>query len=261
MPTSGNNQGSSASDPIDLLSSSAENQTTSYSTPLNPGGNEEVTRRGARVHQLPARYAKRPSESPDDDNDSDVSYRRTRRFRAGGSDRSASSSGQGSTSSAGQVVGTPSNPIVVGEPSSRAALSRQDLEPRPPRSSYYSDNIGVDTSSEARRRHSNYIPGNPAAIHHHQTPARDIPTQRAPPPRSAPTNPRMASLPAVPLPRWQPDAEVTYCPICHTQFSFFIRKHHCRFVFFLAASPSSHHAHTAAGNVDVLSATPAHPTA
>lgn len=32
------------------------------------------------------------------------------------------------------------------------------------------------------------------------------------------------------LPRWQPDAEVTYCPICHTQFSIFVRKHHCRFV-------------------------------
>lgn len=30
------------------------------------------------------------------------------------------------------------------------------------------------------------------------------------------------------LPRWQPDAEVTFCPICRTQFSFFVRKHHCR---------------------------------
>lgn len=30
------------------------------------------------------------------------------------------------------------------------------------------------------------------------------------------------------LPRWQPDAEVTYCPICSTQFSWFNRKHHCR---------------------------------
>ncbi|KAL6924913.1 hypothetical protein FSST1_002187 [Fusarium sambucinum] len=29
-------------------------------------------------------------------------------------------------------------------------------------------------------------------------------------------------------PRWQPDNEVTYCPICHAQFSFFVRKHHCR---------------------------------
>lgn len=32
------------------------------------------------------------------------------------------------------------------------------------------------------------------------------------------------------LPRWQPDAEVTFCPICRTQFSFFVRKHHCRYV-------------------------------
>lgn len=31
------------------------------------------------------------------------------------------------------------------------------------------------------------------------------------------------------LPRWQPDAEVTFCPICRTQFSVFIRKHHCRY--------------------------------
>ncbi|KAI5465857.1 FYVE zinc finger-domain-containing protein [Mariannaea sp. PMI_226] len=30
------------------------------------------------------------------------------------------------------------------------------------------------------------------------------------------------------VPRWQPDVEVTYCPICRTQFSFFVRKHHCR---------------------------------
>lgn len=30
------------------------------------------------------------------------------------------------------------------------------------------------------------------------------------------------------LPRWQRDAEVTYCPICRTQFGIFVRKHHCR---------------------------------
>ncbi|PFH58477.1 hypothetical protein XA68_13619 [Ophiocordyceps unilateralis] len=30
------------------------------------------------------------------------------------------------------------------------------------------------------------------------------------------------------IPRWQPDAEVTYCPICNAQFSIFVRKHHCR---------------------------------
>lgn len=31
------------------------------------------------------------------------------------------------------------------------------------------------------------------------------------------------------LPRWQPDAEATYCFICRTQFSIFVRKHHCRY--------------------------------
>lgn len=35
------------------------------------------------------------------------------------------------------------------------------------------------------------------------------------------------------LPRWQPDAEVTICPICRTQFSFLVRKHHCRHVSIL----------------------------
>ncbi|KAH9221477.1 FYVE zinc finger-domain-containing protein [Leptodontidium sp. 2 PMI_412] len=30
------------------------------------------------------------------------------------------------------------------------------------------------------------------------------------------------------VPKWQPDATVTLCPICRTQFSFFVRKHHCR---------------------------------
>lgn len=30
------------------------------------------------------------------------------------------------------------------------------------------------------------------------------------------------------VPRWQPDSEVTSCPICGTVFSFWYRKHHCR---------------------------------
>ncbi|KAL8798042.1 MAG: hypothetical protein Q9182_007010 [Xanthomendoza sp. 2 TL-2023] len=30
------------------------------------------------------------------------------------------------------------------------------------------------------------------------------------------------------LPRWQPDSEVTRCPICSTNFGFWYRKHHCR---------------------------------
>ncbi|KAJ8070447.1 hypothetical protein OCU04_000821 [Sclerotinia nivalis] len=30
------------------------------------------------------------------------------------------------------------------------------------------------------------------------------------------------------VPRWQPDSEVTQCPICHTSFGWLNRKHHCR---------------------------------
>ncbi|KAJ5180900.1 hypothetical protein N7492_004110 [Penicillium capsulatum] len=30
------------------------------------------------------------------------------------------------------------------------------------------------------------------------------------------------------MPRWQPDSEVTSCPICGKMFSFWYRKHHCR---------------------------------
>ncbi|KAM5443562.1 hypothetical protein MferCBS31731_001335 [Microsporum ferrugineum] len=30
------------------------------------------------------------------------------------------------------------------------------------------------------------------------------------------------------LPRWQPDSEVTECPICGVTFTFWFRKHHCR---------------------------------
>lgn len=56
------------------------------------------------------------------------------------------------------------------------------------------------------------------------------------------------------LPRWQPDVEITYCPICHTQFSFFVRKHHCR----CASSDDREFASRIdkiIGNVEELSAT------
>ncbi len=30
------------------------------------------------------------------------------------------------------------------------------------------------------------------------------------------------------LPKWQPDSEISECPICSRQFTFWFRKHHCR---------------------------------
>lgn len=30
------------------------------------------------------------------------------------------------------------------------------------------------------------------------------------------------------LPPWQPDSDVTHCPVCNRQFTFLFRKHHCR---------------------------------
>lgn len=30
------------------------------------------------------------------------------------------------------------------------------------------------------------------------------------------------------LPKWQPDHEATHCPVCHTEFGMFYRRHHCR---------------------------------
>ncbi|KAF2469116.1 FYVE-domain-containing protein [Lindgomyces ingoldianus] len=32
----------------------------------------------------------------------------------------------------------------------------------------------------------------------------------------------------VALPPWQPDSDVTHCPVCGSQFTLFYRKHHCR---------------------------------
>ncbi len=31
------------------------------------------------------------------------------------------------------------------------------------------------------------------------------------------------------IPPWQPDTEATHCSVCGTQFTFFFRRHHCRY--------------------------------
>ncbi|KAF2707990.1 FYVE-domain-containing protein [Pleomassaria siparia CBS 279.74] len=39
---------------------------------------------------------------------------------------------------------------------------------------------------------------------------------------------RRESESSIVLPQWQPDADVSHCPVCGSQFTFFYRKHHCR---------------------------------
>lgn len=62
------------------------------------------------------------------------------------------------------------------------------------------------------------------------------------------------------LPRWQPDGEVTYCPICRTQFSIFVRKHHCRLAIISMHPFAISDTNPMAENVAGWSVTPAHLT-
>ncbi|KAL1837533.1 hypothetical protein VTJ49DRAFT_3678 [Mycothermus thermophilus] len=55
-----------------------------------------------------------------------------------------------------------------------------------------------------------------------------VPGPSAPEATILPSQTQPAAPSPIVLPRWQPDSEVTYCPICGTQFSIFVRKHHCR---------------------------------
>ncbi|MCJ1464590.1 hypothetical protein MMC07_003203 [Pseudocyphellaria aurata] len=53
-------------------------------------------------------------------------------------------------------------------------------------------------------------------------------TDRPLPPRPIRTTSQSRRSTDIPLPRWQPDAEVSRCPICGSNFNFWYRKHHCR---------------------------------
>ncbi|KAG5922943.1 hypothetical protein E4U42_005129 [Claviceps africana] len=81
------------------------------------------------------------------------------------------------------------------------------------------------------RQHASYEPGprlNAPNNDRHQ--AADTARIESQDSGIAPSRGGMTALPDFALPRWQPDVEVTYCPICRTQFSFFVRKHHCRII-------------------------------
>ncbi|KAK6340387.1 hypothetical protein TWF730_002146 [Orbilia blumenaviensis] len=67
-------------------------------------------------------------------------------------------------------------------------------------------------------------------------------TLPADPRRTSSRNQRAQQAPLSPeVPPWQPDSEVTSCPICRTGFSFFYRKHHCRKCGRVVCAPCSPH--------------------
>lgn len=91
-------------------------------------------------------------------------------------------------------------------------------------SSISSRRSAVDASPSFTRRPA--TPPSPPPASRRRTSSNAFAATRATHQQQRPPEPRRPS--DLVLPRWQPDAEVTFCPICHTQFSIFIRKHHCR---------------------------------
>lgn len=81
-------------------------------------------------------------------------------------------------------------------------------------------------------------------------------------PSSARGRPRLSRQASeIVLPEWQPDSSADHCPICRDGFTFWNRRHHCRYT-----PPAQLHApvrdtERCVGNAAALFATPAHRTA
>lgn len=122
-------------------------------------------------------------------------------------------------------------------PSSRYALPNRPLPRTDSSSSRSSDRKRRLTSSDSPIRR----PPSSIRMHSHNTGnSRSDPILVGSSPASVPT--ATSARPQVPppnmrpsrresdlvLPRWQPDAEVSQCPVCGKTFTFLHRKHHCR---------------------------------
>ena len=84
----------------------------------------------------------------------------------------------------------------------------------------------------SRSRQSYTQPGNDRPLFGPSTTSNSPPTQGITE-RPLPRRPSLDTLQnrgsrEITLPRWEPDAGVSKCPICATTFSFWYRKHHCR---------------------------------
>jgi hypothetical protein len=122
-----------------------------------------------------------------------------------------------------------SSPISLMDNSSSAGPLQVEMEGPAASRSGSGDAVPLSPAPESLRRDSGTGFAPPALNMAAASPApatrlvtRPSPVLSTPSDRARPSE--------VALPRWQPDSEVTYCPICGTQFSIFVRKHHCRYV-------------------------------
>lgn len=90
--------------------------------------------------------------------------------------------------------------------------------------------FGQTASDRMRQSVSQSTSNHPLAMPSNSSDGRPGPriTDRPLPPRPIRTNSQSRRSTDIPLPRWQPDAEVSRCPICGASFNFWYRKHHCR---------------------------------
>ena len=142
----------------------------------------------------------------------------------------------------------PNDPATVSENRLQPSSSRQTLPNRPlPRtdssSSRSSDRKRRLTTSDSPirrpssiRMHSNGA-GNsssdPIVLDSSPAPQRPLPPPPSPSPHANAGPVRRQS--DIVLPRWQPDSDVSQCPVCGRQFTFLYRKHHCRYVLFTSS--------------------------
>lgn len=66
------------------------------------------------------------------------------------------------------------------------------------------------------------------------SPGPSLPRNMSPLPPLPPQSRRESDLV---LPPWQPDAQVSQCPVCSRHFTFLFRKHHCRYFLSLSGDP------------------------
>jgi len=101
----------------------------------------------------------------------------------------------------------------------------------PPRRSS-SNSLSFDNSGNSRRNHSStYAPSQRSSFEFPNSPANPLPpriTDRPLPRRPSEERLHNRRSREITLPKWQPDAEVSTCPICGTPFGLWYRKHHCR---------------------------------